>query len=463
MSDSSPSQPLPTALVQAYKEFYVGLRIRQAKICFPLAVFLVPACVGLDYFVYPDLAWPFFKVRLLCSLAMLPFLISLFKSWGQRNVRWIDSMPLILSAFSISWMIYATEGAHSPYYAGLNIVMAAAILLVPYTLAEALGICGFVVSSYVAACTLHHVVPMTAGVEAPPLNVSIVVNNFYFLVMTAMIAMTSNHFNARRRFQEFRLRYELDQNNVELATTVRKLKETEVQLVQSEKMNALGKLSAGLLHEINNPLNFTFMALECAEQEVGDNESLKETLTDIGQGMGRIRSVIADLRAFAYPSKLTDEHEFSLEEALTTAGRLTAQELKDIPIDGSAVVGVNALGAKTQVMHVFMNLLINAAHAIRAKGPLNNPQITITATARNGRLAVSVRDNGTGVSKADMPRVFEPFFTTKQPGEGTGLGLSICQTIIENHGGSISVASEVGQWTEVTFDLGLAAARKEAA
>jgi signal transduction histidine kinase len=74
-----------------------------------------------------------------------------------------------------------------------------------------------------------------------------------------------------------------------------------------------------------------------------------------------------------------------------------------------------------------------------------------------------VRDNGTGVAKADMPRVFEPFFTTKPPGQGTGLGLSICHTIIENHGGSISVASEVGQWTAVTFDLGLAAARKEAA
>src|SRR4029077_14888762 len=144
-----------------------------------------------------------------------------------------------------------------------------------------------------------------------------------FLFATAVICVASCHFSALRRFEDFRLHHELDDNNRQLAETLKKLQDTEVQLVQSEKMNALGKLSAGLLHEVNNPLNFTFMALQMAEQEAGENASLKETLADIGQGMTRIRSVVSDLRAFAYPSKLAEEIEFSLDDALTTAKRLT--------------------------------------------------------------------------------------------------------------------------------------------
>jgi two-component system sensor histidine kinase PhcS len=455
---------LPTALIEAYDAFYLKLRVRQAKLCFSLAVFLVPACIGLDYFVYPDLAWPMFRTRLWCDLAMVPFFVALFRPWGRKYVRKFDSVPLISATLAICWMIYMAEGPASPYYAGLNIVMAAAIMLVPYTLIEAVGICAFIILSYVAACLANRYFP-PGGVETGPLAVSTLVNNFYFLGMTALIALASNHFNSIRRFQEFRLRYELDVNNVELAATIKKLKDTEVQLVQSEKMNALGKLSAGLLHEINNPLNFTFMALEVAEGEAGDNASLKETLTDIGQGMGRIRSVISDLRAFAYPSKLSDENDFSLEEALTTATRLTAHELKDISVKGDAIKGVNAIGAKTQVVHVFMNLLINAAHAIRAKNPPPaDLMIGITSSIRpDGRIAVTVRDNGVGVDPAIVSRLFEPFFTTKEPGQGTGLGLSICHTIVENHGGTMSIKSEHGQWTEVTFDLGQVVAKREAA
>src|SRR6185312_16084696 len=119
------------------------------------------------------------------------------------------------------------------------------------------------------------------------------------------------------------LEEQVRRRNAELETTIKKLQDTEVQLVQSEKMNALGKLSAGLLHEINNPLNFTFMALQMAEQEAGENADLKDTLKDIGQGMTRIRGVISDLRTFAYPTSANDREEFNLEEVLTSAMRLT--------------------------------------------------------------------------------------------------------------------------------------------
>jgi two-component system sensor histidine kinase PhcS len=454
------------ALREAYQRFYLTLRVRQAKICFSLAMLLVPSCIGLDYFVYPHLAWPMFKARLWCDLAMAPCFLFLFNKHGQKRVRWIDSAPLLLAAIAICWMIYRAEGAVSPYYAGLNIVMAAAILLIPYTLMEAVAICGFVVLCYIGACALHKYHPPATGggtFESPLTTSRTLINNFYFLGMTAVIALTSCYYSSVRRFAEFRLRHELDENNVELAATLKKLKDTEVQLVQSEKMNALGKLSAGLLHEINNPLNFTFMALQVAEQEAEDNPGLKDTLADIHQGMTRIRTVISDLRGFAYPSKLTDAEEFSLEDALVTAKRLIASELGDVKIDDSAVTGKTALGTKTQVVHVFMNLLVNSVQAAKGK-KLGRPlQITLGCVPAGDRLKVSVRDNGCGVSAANLPRIFEPFFTTKPPGEGTGLGLSICHTIVQNHGGNITVASEEGQWTEVTFDLAMPVAVRMAA
>jgi signal transduction histidine kinase len=175
--------------------------------------------------------------------------------------------------------------------------------------------------------------------------------------------------------------------------------------------------------------------------------------------MGRIKEVISDLRSFAYPSKLAEEIEFSLDDALTTAKRLTAHELGTIPLECESVKDVKAIGAKTQIVHVFMNLLINSAHAVKDKNLGREPKIVVSAEpSADGRLKVRVRDNGCGVPPENLPRLFEPFFTTKQPGEGTGLGLSISHTIVKNHGGEMSVASELGQWTEVTFDLPLAAA-----
>jgi C4-dicarboxylate-specific signal transduction histidine kinase len=249
---------------------------------------------------------------------------------------------------------------------------------------------------------------------------------------------------------------QLRSRNLELETTLNRLKETEVQLVQSEKMNALGKLSAGLLHEINNPLNFTTMALDLAEQQARDNADLIETLRDISQGMGRIRTVVSDLRGFAHPPTESGGETFEIGAALTTALRMCSQELRDIQVDTSAVNGAKVVGDQNQIVHVLINLLVNSAHAVRSAATQRTPTITIAAARRGDRADVIVRDNGTGVKPEDLPRLCEPFFTTKEVGQGTGLGLSICHTIVKNHGGVIDITSQYGEWTQVKFDLPIA-------
>jgi two-component system, sensor histidine kinase PhcS len=442
-------------LQEAFLEFDRNLRVRQTRVAGVLGAVLMLAGFTLDYFVYPSLLGHLFRIRLLCDAALLPFVVVYFTPWGRRHIKLVDKACIAIPTVFMCWMIFASEGTVSPYYAGLNLVVTGTCLLLPYSLAEATGVCLFILACYTLACLAHRSIGVRSGMAAGMVtDASTLFNNLYFLALTSIIAVTACRFSWLRRFEDFRLRHELDVNNRELASTLKKLQDTEVQLVQSEKMNALGKLSAGLLHEVNNPLNFTFMALQMAEQEAEGNASLLDTLKDIGQGMTRIRGVVSDLRAFAHPTNGTERESFGIDEALTTALRLCAHEMGDIPVVRKDIEGVKAIGSKTQIVHVFMNLLVNASHATRKKKVIS-PQITVACEAADGRLELSVLDNGTGVKQEHLPRLLEPFFTTKDVGQGMGLGLSICHTIVKNHGGNIKIATEEGEWTRVSFDLSL--------
>jgi two-component system sensor histidine kinase PhcS len=221
-------------------------------------------------------------------------------------------------------------------------------------------------------------------------------------------------------------------------------------------MNALGSLAGGLLHEINNPLNHTMMALEVAKMSApAEDEDLKETLHDIDAGMNRIGEIINDLRAFAYPEQMDAQAPFDIREAVDTSVRFTAGELQDVEVQLDGLAGGWIVGSRTHVTQVLVNMLLNASRAlspIRAQRP---PRIRIASERNGDRLYVHVWDNGVGIEPDQISRIFDPFFTTREVGEGTGLGLSICHTIVRNHGGTIQVRSEKGNWTQFTFDLAL--------
>ncbi|MBN1849483.1 MAG: response regulator [Deltaproteobacteria bacterium] len=260
-----------------------------------------------------------------------------------------------------------------------------------------------------------------------------------------------------------RLEQDLRKQNMELEDTLSQLKDTEAQLVQSEKMGALGTLAAGLLHEINNPLNFTLTALHVAMNQINhaDNE-IKETLEDIDMGMTRIRDIVSDLRSFTRSPGENERQPFMLSEAYQTALNLVSHEIKDFRINTSIYPDYRVVGSRTQVTHVFMNLLVNSAKALKKILQARDPEIRVTVLSQNNKVLIKVWDNGSGISAWDLPRVFDPFFTTQDVGQGTGLGLSICHTIIKNHNGRITIQSQEGEWTEVCFDLPLFQKEKDA-
>ncbi|WPJ96657.1 ATP-binding protein [Coraliomargarita algicola] len=250
------------------------------------------------------------------------------------------------------------------------------------------------------------------------------------------------------------LQIRLKQSNHELKQTLQKLQETEAHLVQSEKMNALGSLSAGLLHEINNPLNYVFSGIQILEMESESfDPETREMIADIKEGLVRVNDVMKDLTTFAYPEKPGQISDFSLLEAFKSAQKITSKETMGVHVEVHLPKEFIIKGQKTQWMHVFINLLTNAGKALIEHPTEREKEIQVSAELKDGKIELTFRDNGIGIPEAVRKRIFEPFFTTRDVGKGMGMGLSICRTIIENHGGSISVDSEVDHFTIFTIHI----------
>ena len=262
----------------------------------------------------------------------------------------------------------------------------------------------------------------------------------------------------RNLLQTADLENKLRIHNKELEHALLTLKQTQSQLIHSEKINALGRLTAGLLHEINNPLNYSLTALQFVKHEpaLKTDELLQEAFHDIDEGMNRIKTIIGELQIFAHPSETNKQEVFHFSEALTNAIRFTSKEIGDIRIIRNLQPGDEIFGSHGSIVQVLINLLSNASKAITAVRKPETGEITVTTEAQNGRLHIYLRDNGIGIKKDVIANIFDPFYTSRDVGEGMGLGLSICHTIVQNHGGKLTATSEPEKWTEFCFDLPLA-------
>ena len=257
---------------------------------------------------------------------------------------------------------------------------------------------------------------------------------------------------------------ELEQANARLRQETEERMQLELQLAQAQKLEALGRLAAGLAHEVNNPLSFIISNLHHVQQELkvlataqpaGSLEELQESCHDALHGCARIQRLVQDVRGFSRAKSVPDapvDLEEVLEEALSMAnpaqvpGLRIERELQPVP---PILADEHGLG------QVFLNLLINALHAVE-KGPAEPRIRVVMGPHADGRVRVEVQDNGCGIAPEHMGRIFEPFFTTKPPGVGTGLGLFICHGIITGFGGELSVESQPGKGT--TFRVLLPAA-----
>ncbi len=312
---------------------------------------------------------------------------------------------------------------------------------------------------------------------------------YYALALLVLIG----YLGARLRATNIGLEQRVAERTRELSDALKSLKESETQLIQSEKMASLGQMVAGVAHEINTPLAYVKNSLGSVkaslpeiESAIGENDKLLALLSaekiderqlneqfarvraqseqikrhDVLQGLtglvgdglygiDQIADLVTNLKDFSRldRSKLAS---FNLNEGVASTLSLARHLLKGVEVRQQLGEIPAITCSPSQVNQVLLNLITNAAQAVEGSGGV----ITITTRAADaGHVAVDIADNGKGIPPEVLPKIFDPFFTTKGPGRGTGLGLSIAYKIATDHGGRIDVASKVGIGTKFTMVL----------
>ena len=279
---------------------------------------------------------------------------------------------------------------------------------------------------------------------------------------------------------------ELIKTNRDLKEVNSKLSDAQSKLIQSEKLASIGQLAAGVAHEINNPIGFIFSnfgtleqyledlfqmldAYEQAEASVSDSAALarirslkadldidylKEDIPNLMResrdGIQRVRKIVQDLKDFSRVDARQEWESVDLHAGIDSTLNIVNNEIKykaDVVKHYGALPEVQCL--PSELNQVFMNLLVNAAHAITAE----RGTITISTGVDGPNVWVEVADTGAGIAQENLKRIFDPFFTTKPVGKGTGLGLSLSYGIVQKHSGRMEVHSELGVGTRFKITL----------
>ncbi len=270
---------------------------------------------------------------------------------------------------------------------------------------------------------------------------------------------TELHVRVKNLVASHNFQRELSEKNETLENTIDQLKETESQLVQTEKLASLGRLSAGIIHEINNPLNYAATGLYTLRSKAklipdADRDGYAEVLKDVEEGIQRVKSIVSDLRSFTHPG-IQGVEEVNVQEAVASALKFLSQEWKNkVELRMNLSDGQVIWADKNKVIQVLINLFQNSLDAINAKTfDGEKPEIIITGRVQRDLSILTVRDNGEGIASEIMGKIFDPFFTTKDVGAGMGLGLSICYRIVKDFGGRIVVNSERGMFCEFSLEF----------
>ena len=449
-------------LYRSYQSELAGERMaRSLRNGILVVIFVNTLFIVLDHFAYPTRFWWLVGVRVAVNAAVG------FIYWRlpKQNPLSMTRAGCMVAGVGLIAVSGAAGGITSDYVYALPVLLLGMPVLLPLNVRQASQI----------------VVPLLLMLAALPLVTDWVfvfreyAIGLFFPLAAGVECVASCNVLDRLRFLDFRQRRELQQ--------------AEAQIVQSERLAAIGELAAGVAHEANNPVNFAINAARALQVSVADlrelsllmgqldwsdRDRLAEQLADLERlhdelgageladtaselvgivtdGLERTAKLVGELREFAKPGEGT-RMPLDLREGLESTLKLAAATLVehgvdiDLQVPDEVPVVVGDSGALNQVL---LNLIKNAAEAMEGEGGA----VTVRLFEESGDLCVAVEDDGPGITPTAKERLFEPFFTTKEAGQGTGLGLSISRQIAQAHGGSLSAESELGSGSVFTLRL----------
>jgi len=426
-----------TELQRAYVEYERQLAIDKYRVACLLGIVFMPGGALLDYFMYPKMVLPFFGMRLLCS-ALLGLVWWLFTTpWGSRNYKGLGMIEVSLPLFFISWMIYLTTGAQSSYYAGLNLVLMGAGIVLRWTLYESIWLLVIAMGMYFGACMLHGIAPADG---------SIFFNNTYFLFVTGVFAMAGNWVYSRTRFREFELRYQVDAQK-------RLLEENHQKLVELDQVKS--RFFANISHELRTPLTLLLAPLERLRQEIPMHDLEMRDMLDTMQANGmrllKLINDLLDLVRLESGQMSVKRDALAIEPfllGLVQSARQVAQD-KKLRLETRIEALDEVVTDRDKLEKISLNLLFNAIKFTPAAGV-----VKLTARRDENFWVLEVADTGMGITPENLPNVFRRFWqadtSSQRKFQGAGIGLALVKELVEVQGGSVSVQSEVGKGTTMT-------------
>lgn len=469
-------------------------------------------------FLWPDNIWlSTYAVYILSSLAAMTA-IEFMKQFLHTD-HYVPKLHKTLNIFYIPYILALVAAFSGHLNLGYQTIQVTAVIAAVYMLVVAarvyslgynpakffllawsvflLGVCSFVLKDYNILpynTFTYNMMPFGSALEVTLLSFALAdkINTFKKekeeSQAEALRVITENERLVRE--QNIVLEIKVKERTEELELALTDLKEAQSQLVDSEKMAGLGQLTAGIAHEINNPINFVTSNIKPLELDILDldtvihmyesidpeadlrpqiakiesfkkqidivfvREEIKSLLSGIGEGARRTAEIIRSLKNFSRLDE-NDTKPVDLNEGIASTLVLVKNTFPDhlkLEKDFAELPLVECLPGK--INQVFMNLITNAIHAIKSKEPKDQEGVLAIKTWQEGSdVKISIKDSGTGMPEEVKQKIFEPFFTTKDVGEGTGLGLSIVFRIIENHHGNIDVVTKLNQGTEFIITL----------
>jgi signal transduction histidine kinase len=458
MSQPDQNQPAVMALPEikrAYSAYTAEVRVRNSKVACALVMALMPAGFVLDSFVYHDARWQFLELRCIASaLALLVFLGLRRPNLAGWQSRLLCMGWYVLPAFFISWMIGATDGYTSAYYAGLNLVILAVSSVIQATLQESIIAVGLVLFMYVTACVLHPVLNPTGRVfysYNSQQSLGMLVNNWYFILLTSIIVVTGNFFFNRLRFREFMLRFELDRNRRMLEDSNQKLKELD---------EVKSRFFANISHELRTPLTLLLAPLETLLHRFSrpldaESRSLLGTMHANGMRLLKLINDLLDLVRLESGVMHVKQEPLELLEfvkGLSSSARQVADD-KRLKLETFVDQELGTvLTDRDKLEKIVLNLVFNALKFTPAGGT-----VSLRAEKQGGEMVLLVRDTGMGISAKNLPHVFDRFWqaddSARRKYQGVGIGLALVKELVEIQNGKVTVESEEGRGTTFTVRL----------